>query len=541
MNDSVPIPAPETNSIPAVSSQATATLDRVPRIQKFAYGLGTVHDMWGHWLYASLAYLVFNIHLGVSPAWIARAMLFKLIFEAVWDSVFGWWSDNTRTRFGRRRPFILVGSVLAGLGLPMMFMVRENWSEIQYFWFMVASMSLFVPIMSCFYMPFQSLGAELTPDYHERTAIGAVRSAMQKVPEVFMFAAAAFATAGVWVGATWSNVGERMGQLLSQTFGWFGNVAAALFGFDFPRLGVLMKTLFGWVPAVEGGKPNILIGAQVYMIMLGSIMIVAGVVMFLLLRERYYKKLVVERHQGKVSIKETLWQTLRCRPFRANLSMALAYGIGTSMVAALGYYATVYYVCGGDVAAGSTWNFWMGLSGMALGLSGIPVYSFAAKRLGKKRGMIIVQISAIAVFAATWWLYNPAIQWLQVFASGFIAFTSAGFWMLYGSMTADVIDYDELETGKRREGAFSACGSWIMKFGMGIGNWASGEILDRTGFNAALGGNQTDHAIFMIRFLLAGIPIIGLLVALFLLTRFPLTQQKMAEIRQQLEARRGKV
>jgi len=125
---------------------------------------------------------VFNIYLGVSPAWIARAMLFKLVFEAVWDSVFGWWSDNTRTRFGRRRPFILVGSVMAGVCLPLLFMVRSTWTEIQYFWFMVASMSVFVPVMSCFYMPFQSLGSEMTPDYHERTALGAVRSAMQKVP-----------------------------------------------------------------------------------------------------------------------------------------------------------------------------------------------------------------------------------------------------------------------------------------------------------------------------------------------------------------------
>ena len=114
--------------------------------------------MWGHWLYMGLAYQVFNIHLGVSPSWIARALLCKLLFEAVWDSVFGWWSDNTRTRFGRRRPFILVGSILSGLMLPMMFMVQNDWSEIHYFWFMVGSMALLVPIMSCFYMPFQSLG-----------------------------------------------------------------------------------------------------------------------------------------------------------------------------------------------------------------------------------------------------------------------------------------------------------------------------------------------------------------------------------------------
>ncbi len=531
----------EASPLTSTAQPSQPIADRVPRLQKFGYGLGSVHDMWGHWLYAGLAYQVFNIYLGVSPAWIARALLCKLVFEAVWDSVFGWWSDNTRTRFGRRRPFILVGSVLAGVMLPVMFMAQHDWREIQYFWFMVGSMALLVPIMSCFYMPFQSLGYEMTPDYNERTSVQAWRSAMQKMPEVPMFAAAAFTTAGVWVGATWGNVPERLTTLFSQTFHWFGNMGGAIFTLDLPQLGVLIKTLFGWAPGVVGAKPNILLGAQVYTMILGAIMIVAGIGVFFLTRERYYDKLVVERKQTKISIKATLGQALSCRPFRVNLFMALGYGIGTSMVGTLGYYATVYYVCHGDVAAGGTWNFWMGLTGMVLGLSGIPVYSFIARKLGKKPGMIAVQLCAIGGFIATWWLYNPNMQWLQVISCGLTAFTGSGFWILYYSMTADVIDYDELACGQRREGAFAACGSWILKLGVALGSWASGEILAKTGFDSALGGNQTEHAIFMIRILLASIPVIGLVVALLFLLRFPLTQQKMAEIRQQLETRRGTV
>ncbi len=531
----------DSSSTSADNDQTTSTADKVPIAQKIGYGLGSIHDMWGHWLYSGLAYQVFNIFLGVSPKWIGRALLFKLLFEAVWDSVFGWWSDNTRTRFGRRRPFILVGSILAGVCLPLLYAVGPGWSELHYFWFMVGTLAVIVPVMSCFYMPFQSLGYEMTPNYHERTSVQAVRTGMQKFPEAAMFAAAAFSTAGVWVAAGWNDVPARLVTLGGQTVHWFAAVFLSLVKLDFPELAKLMKTLFGWAPAIEGAKPDILLGAQVYTVVLGSLMVVAGVVMFFLMRERYYDKLVVARKQARVSIKATLWQTLSCRPFRANLSMALAYGIGTSMVGALGYYATVYYVCHGDVPAGGTWNFWMGLSGMVLGLSGIPVYTFVARRLGKKLGMITVQFSAIAVFVGTWWFYTPAIQWLQVFASGLIAFTGAGFWILYGSMTADVIDYDELQTGQRREGSFAACGSWILKFGMGIGNWASGEILGSTGFDAKLGGNQTEHAIFMIRFLLAAIPIAGLVLSLIFLSRFPLTPTKMAEIRRQLEAKRGTV
>lgn len=522
-------------------SAPTAPADRVPFSQKFGMGLGSVHDMWGHWLYVGLAYQVFNIYLGVSPAWIGRALLFKLVFEAVWDSVFGWWSDNTRTRFGRRRPFILVGSVLAGVVLPILFAAQPGWTEVQYFWFMVASLALFVPVMSCFYMPFSSLGSELTPDYHERTSVAAFRSMCQKVPEVAMFAAAAFTTAGVWVAATWSDVPTRLAQIVDATFAWFGSVIGALFSLDWPRLGTLMQTLFGWAPAEAGAKPNILLGAQVYTVVLGAIMIVTGVVMFFLLRERYYEKLVVARKQERVAIAETLWQTLKCRPFRANLGMAIAYGSGTSLVGTFGYYATVYYVCQGDVAAAGTWNFWMGLSGMVFGFLGIPVYATLAKRLGKKHGMMAVQASAIAVFIGTWWLYTPEVRWLQVFASGLIAFTSAGFWMIYGSIMADVMDYDELQTGKRREGAFSACSSWIMKFGMAIAGWITSEVLARTGFDATLGGAQSPQTIFTIRFLLAAVPVAGLVVAFVLLARLGLTQQRMAEVRTELEARRGLV
>lgn len=522
-------------------TQTTELSDKVPLAQKFGMGLGSVHDMWGHWLYVGLAYQVFNIYLGVSPAWIGRALLVKLFFEAFWDSVFGWWSDNTRTRYGRRRPFILVGSILSGIALPVLFAAQPGWNQVTYFWFMVATLGLFVPIMSCFYMPFLSIGAELTPDYHERTSLAAFRAVCQKVPEVAMFAAAAFTTAGVWVSATWSDVPARLGALATQTGTWFSGLFGGLIRFDFAQVGKLAQTLFGWLPPAQDAKPNILLGAQVYTVLLGSVMIVAGVVMFFLLRERYYEKLVVERKQEKVTILETLILALKCRPFRANLAMGLSYGAGTTLVGTFGYYATVYYVCKGDLSAAGTWNFWMGISGMVFGFLGIPVYAKISRLLGKKRGMMAVQISAITVFVATWWLYNPDVRWLQPLASGFIAFTSAGFWMIYSSIQADVMDYDEMESGKRREGAFSACGSWIMKFGMAIAGWLTSEVLARTGFDAALGGNQNPDAIFTIRFLLAAVPIAGLVLAFILLARLGLTQEKMAEVRATLEARRGKV
>jgi len=277
----------------------------------------------------------------------------------------------------------------------------------------------------------------------------------------------------------------------------------------------------------------------VYTILLGAIMIVVGVVIFLVVRERYYEK--VSSKQEKVGLTEGIWQCLTCRPFRAQVAMALSYGLGTSMVGALGYYTTVYYVCDGNVTLGSLWNLGMGFANMLFGLAGVPTFAWIARKIGKRRAMLLVQACGILVFISTWWLYTPKLHWLQLFASGLIAFTQGGFWMLYGAISPDVIDYDELETGKRREGAFTSCGTWIMKLGLALGIGCSGVILGLTGFKAELGGQQVAGALINIRLFLAAIPIAGLVLAMVFLWQFGLTQEKVGEIRRQLEARRGTV
>jgi glycoside/pentoside/hexuronide:cation symporter, GPH family len=511
--------------------------------EKIAYGTGSIIDMWGNWLYVGMVWPVFNIFLHVSPTLVSLALMLNRLFDAISDPFFGWWSDNTRSRWGRRRPFILVGGIMAGVCLPLLFAVPQGWSEMQYFWWMVGSSAVYITIVSCVMVPFNSLGYEMTPDYHERTSVFAFKGAIQKLPEIAMFMAAAFCTATVWAGATGADAFDRLSLMASRSITWFHAFFSGVLTLQWSRVVELIKTPFGWESAAEGGEvSNVLLGAQVYTTILGAIMVIVGFVLFFTLKERYYTKVVTKgSEQKKVKIAETFGQTLTCRPFRAQLAMVFSYGMGTSMVGTLGYYCTVYYVCRGDVALGSIWNFGMGLMGMVFGLLGVPVFSYLARRFGKREAMKVVQLSAMVVFAATWVLYDPEIQWLQMFATGLIAFTGVGFWMLDGSIMADVVDADELESGKRREGAFSATRSWIMKVGMAAGIFFSGVILQSTGFDAALGANQTDHAIFNIRFYLAVIPIVGLIVAFFALLRFGLTPERMAEIRAQLEARRGTI
>jgi GPH family glycoside/pentoside/hexuronide:cation symporter len=493
-------------------SRFTAAEDRVPIVQKLGYGLGTFMDMWGHWLYPTIAFQIFGLYLHV-PLWqLGVAVLLNRVFDAVSDPLFGWLSDNTRSRWGRRRPFMLVGCLFAGLGLPFLLAVSPSWSPTTCFWFMLASSAVYLPIVSCFNMPYQSLGNELTPDYHERTSVFSYKNVVQKLPELGLFYFGNFFSLVAWAGADGSNVFARIKQLCTTTAAWH---------------------------TAPNNAANTLIGAQVFLALCGLIMIAVGLLTTFLVRERYYDKLIANS-QTKISIKETLWQTLQCRPFRIQLGMQLAYNIGLSMVGTLGLAVTIYYVCEGDKGVGNYWNFWMGVMGMVMGALGIPVYAFIARRLGKLSALMCVLGSAVVVFVGTWWLYTPAVIWLQVFASGSIAFIGAGFWTIMGSVGADVMDYDELEGGRRREGSFVACGSWINKMGMAVGASVSFFILQWVGCDSTI-DHQNAHTIFMIRFLLAAIPIVGLVLAMIALVRFPLTQQKMHEIRVALEARRGKV
>jgi GPH family glycoside/pentoside/hexuronide:cation symporter len=469
--------------------QNTAAQDRVPLSQKLGYGLGSFLDMWGHWLYQSLAFHVFNVFLGMAPGLISTALAIKIFIDAASDAVFGWLSDNTRTRYGRRRPFMLVGGVLAGIGLPLMFAVGRGWTDTQYFVFMLVSLALYVPVMSCFNMPWASLGSEMTPDYHERTSVMSVKNAVQKIPELAMFVAAQFTTLALFNDAH--------------------------------------------------GKPDILLGAQVYCSLLGAVMVAVSVATFMLVRERYYEALVVKR-SDKVPFKDTLYRTLRNRPFRRLLGTMMAYGMATAMVGLLGYYATIYYVCKGDLVQGTKWNSLMGISGMVMGLAGIPFAVWVARRWGKRNALVTVLALAMVAFIGDWFFYNPEWPWLQLLASGCVAFTGAGFWTIYGSTMADVIDHDELETGQRREGSFAACQSWISKVGLALGNGASGWVLQFTGFDSKL-PVQSEHAIWLIRVMLTCIPVVGLGIAIAVILRFGLTEQRMHDIRLGLEARRGAV
>jgi GPH family glycoside/pentoside/hexuronide:cation symporter len=260
---------------------------------------------------------------------------------------------------------------------------------------------------------------------------------------------------------------------------------------------------------------------------------------FFLLREPYYEK---AKRQEKVRFFRTFTGTFRCRPYLVLLAVAFVYAIPTGLVGSLGYYATTYFVCPNDLREAARISLYSGLAYALMGIAGVPVAAGLSRAFGKKWALKYTLVAGLLAFGSSWWMFTPTAPWLSVLCAGFNGFSAAGLWVVLPSMCVDVVDYDELRSGKRLEGAFASSFAWVLKVGMSAAIFIVGPLLDYvTGFDAKLAGHQSPETIWWIRVLFAGIPVAALVLALALAQAFPLTEAKMAAIREELEARRGTV
>jgi GPH family glycoside/pentoside/hexuronide:cation symporter len=106
-------------------------------------------------------------------------------------------------------------------------------------------------------------------------------------------------------------------------------------------------------------------------------------------------------------------------------------------------------------------------------------------------------------------------------------------------MIADVVDADELSTHERREGMYGSIFWWVVKLGMAAALATGGFLLNATGFDVELGGDQTESAIYLMRLFDAFIPFITSGIAIWAIATYSITEEKAYEVRLQLEARRG--
>ena len=458
----------------------TASRDRVSNGGKLAYGVGAVAENAMQNAVTNMANPFFNVALNVAPGLLGMAVMLFRIWDAVTDPVMGWISDRTESRFGRRRPFIVGGAITGGLLFALIWWCPMGMSTTFYFTWYLGISILFYTAFTVFGVPYVALGYELSPDYHERTRIMSFRTWFQSV-------------AGFCI----------------QWMFWF--------------------TQRDFFDGTVDGMRWVGIG-------FGAIIILTGIAPGLFLKERELTARERSANREKLGIKSVL-SVFRVKPFVYVLGALVTAVSGMFLVLIFGFYINVYYIFGGDLKAASVV---LGASGTAYHfccMASIPLVAWVSTRLGKKTALQIFIVAGIIGNAIKWWVFTPDNPWLQITSVFLMAPGLSAIWTLLASMTADVTDWDELDSGTRREGAFGAFYGWTMKLGFAVCFFLAGLILEWTGFDAALGGAQSAETLNSMLFLYTIVPVIGLMGTMYFVWRFPITEKVANEVRRELETR----
>ena len=188
---------------------------------------------------------------------------------------------------------------------------------------------------------------------------------------------------------------------------------------------------------------------------------------------------------------------------------------------------------------GAEYAGWSGTVGAVSTFCVIFFVTWLSTKIGKRRTFFLAISISMFGYALKWVCYNPEIPWLLLVPAPFMAFGLGALFTLMGSMIADVCDLDELETGERREGMFGSIYWWVVKLGMALALAGGGFLLNATGFDVELNGNQTEQTIFLMRLFDVFVPFVCSGLAIWAVAAFPITEEMAHDIRLQLEKRRG--
>ena len=160
----------------------------------------------------------------------------------------------------------------------------------------------------------------------------------------------------------------------------------------------------------------------------------------------------------------------------------------------------------------------------------IPAVAWMSKKMGKKRAFMLSQTISLVGYIMLYFLFIPGKPSLYIIALPFFSFGIGSLFTIMMSMTADVIDIDELNTGKRREGIFGAIYWWMVKVGYGIAGALSGVIITFVGFNPDLATLDQQSAVDGLHAFFCFFPMGGTIIAMFVMRNYSITEEKANEM-----------
>ena len=428
------------------------------------------------------------------PGWLyGLSALFAQVFDAFSDPVLGTLSDNSRTRYGRRHPWMAASALPIGVGFLLLFAPPSDaphWAVFVWITFVQTSLRV---LLSIFSIPYTTLGAELSTDYEERTRIASYRTLLAWIVGVVLPA---------WAYTfVFQRTPESDGRLVPgnyEFYAWASALAATL--------AVVVSCVSTW---------------------------------------RLIPELPVARERRKLDLLSPLrdvQEALRIPNFRWIFLATLAIGGSMGVTTILGTYTWTYF-----------WEFSTAEAGVITLSSLLPTFfAFALVRpLGsrfEKKPLTLWCLAAIIVNAL--WIYGgrlldllpanrtPALLALALL-NNFIVVAAGVIWQsIAPSMIADTADEHEAATGERKEGVFFAALAFALKVPTGLGQALGGMLVGWVGLPpGAQPGTIEADALFRLGMAAGPIVAASFLVPLVLFTRYDLSRARHRELRRVLDAR----
>jgi glycoside/pentoside/hexuronide:cation symporter, GPH family len=475
------------NSAPSDDPQQSTDSDKLDFKTKLAYGAGDL----GPAITANIAIfflLIFFTNVAGIPAGLAGSILMiGKIWDAVNDPIVGVLTDKTKSRWGRRLPWLLYGAIPFGIFFFLQWIVprfsaNESANVWWLFWYYVAIGVISQVFYTVVNLPYTAMTPELTQDYDERTSLNSFRFAF--------------------------SIG---GSILSL---------------------ILAKIVFEQIPNRE----------QQYIVLAA----ICGVISVLALywcvwgvRDRilaFEAKRTQTEEPASIPYKEQFKIVFSNRAFLFVIGIYLFSWLAVQVTASIIPYFAVNYM---HLRESDVPTVLIAVQGTALLM--LFVWSALSQRVGKKAVYFMGMSLWILAQAGLFFLQPGQIAFMYTLAvmAGFGVSTA---YLVPWSMMPDVIELDELQTGQRREGIFYGFMVLLQKFGLAFGLFVVGIALEASGFIEATPGQsalptQPDSALFAIRIATGPLPAIFLIAGLFLTFFYPITREMHAEIMLKLRER----
>lgn len=477
-----------------MSNTKTTARGKVPIGQKAAFGAGHLVNNLIPGLLGVFVFILKTEAFGMDPGLAGLIVGIPRLFDAITDPVMGYISDNTSSKYGRRRPYIFIGAIFTGIIFSILWQIDENSSELFNFWYLLVFSILLIFGNTIFSTPLIALGYEMTSDYKERT------------------------------------------RLMS-----FANTIGQLAWMLVPFLYLLLpnKELFADTPAA----------VRTIALISGAAIIILGILPAL-----FCKGLDASKMEGReeISIK-TIFNSMgkifkgikivfKNKPFVKLCVATFLVFNGYQIVAEFGLFIIAFHMFSGDFGEASLWmTLFPAVTAAFTAFIAIPIINWMANRVGKRRAFIYSTAISIIGYVLKWWGFNPDNYYMIFLPIPLMAFGMGCLFTLMMSMTADVCDLDELENGMpRKEGTFGAIYWWMIKVGQGIALVTSGFILKWLGYNSD-SPTQTPEAILGMRITDIALPVITAALAIWVMYKYSLNESKAIKIKEELVARRGEL